>query len=223
VFVAAAAAPVLVRDNFDNARIWGVEGTGEVSIAEGLALNVLYTYTHARDTRTDRPPNIEGGTPAPNAYIMFRYARPNGRWWVQPYVRIAADQPNLSSLDLGDRRTGADRSRTSIQSFFLNGATARGWVAPGPDGVLGTADDRLAATGETVTQIQDRVLGTANSSPLFPEVEGYVVLGVRGGVRAGRHEMLIDGENLTDENYRGISWGMDGAGAGLNVRYVVRF
>jgi hemoglobin/transferrin/lactoferrin receptor protein len=223
VFVAAATTPVLVRDNFDNARIWGLEASGEISLIEGLVLNTLYTYTRARDTATDLPPNIEGGTPAPNGYVMLRYARPGGRWWVQPYLRVAADQPQFSTLDLGDRRTGADRSRTSIRNFFLNGATARGWVAPGADGAWGTADDLLAVTGETLAEIQNRVLGAADNAPLFTEVEGYATIGVRGGVRLGRHQILIEAENLTDENYRGIGWGMDAPGAGLNVRYLLRF
>jgi hemoglobin/transferrin/lactoferrin receptor protein len=154
---------------------------------------------------------------------MVRYQKPGSRWWVQPYLRIAADQPNLSTLDLSDRRTGADRSRTSIRNFFVNGATARGWVSPGPDGRLGTADDFLTLTGETLAQIQNRVLGIANSAPLFTEVEGYTTIGIRGGVRFGRHEIFVDVENLSDENYRGISWGMDNAGFGLNVRYKFRF
>jgi hemoglobin/transferrin/lactoferrin receptor protein len=142
---------------------------------------------------------------------------------VQPYLRIVADQPNLSSLDLGDRRTGADRSRNSIRAFFLNGATARGWVAPGADGAMGTADDILSVTGETLAQIQNRVLGTANNAPLFPEVLGYTMAGVRGGLRFGPHEVLVDFENISDENFRGISWGMDNAGRGITVRYAVRF
>jgi outer membrane receptor protein involved in Fe transport len=223
VFVAASTAPVLVRDNFDNAKIWGIEGQGQVTLIEGLALDVIYTYLHARDTATDRPPNIEGGTPAPTGYLLLRYSPPGSRWWVQPYLRIVADQPNLSSLDLGDRRTGADRSRNSIRAFFLNGATARGWVAPGADGAMGTADDILSVTGETLAQIQNRVLGTANNAPLFPEVLGYTMAGVRGGLRFGPHEVLVDFENISDENFRGISWGMDNAGRGITVRYAVRF
>ena len=223
VYVAASTSPVLVRANFDNARIWGIEAQGQLSLTDAVAVDVQYTYAHARDTATDQPPNIEGGTPAPVAYLMLRYAKPDSRWWVQPYLRIAADQPNLSSLDLGDRRTGAERSRSSIRSFFLNGATARGWVTAGPDGVLGSADDLLATTGETLAQIQSRVLGTANSAPLFTQVDGFVTVGVRGGLRFGQHEILIDAENLTDATYRGISWGMDGPGFGISVRYVARF
>jgi outer membrane receptor protein involved in Fe transport len=223
VFVAASPNPVLVRDNFDNARIWGVEAFGEVGLSDSFSVNALYTYVNSRDTETDLPPNIEGGTPAPNLFLMLRYMKPGSRWWVQPYVRIAADQPNLSTLDLGDRRTGADRSRNSIRNFFLNGATARGWISPGGDGRLGTADDFLTVTGETLAQIQNRVLGTANNSPLFPEVEGYTMVGVRGGIKYGQHEVMLDLENLTDENFRGISWGMDNAGFGLNARYILRF
>lgn len=224
VFVAASTAPVLVRDNFDNARIWGVEGTGEVRLSDNLTINAVYSYAHARDTTTNLPPNIEGGTPAPNAYLMVRYAKPGGRWWVQPYLHVAADQDRLSSLDLSDRRTGAERTRTAIRNFFLNGATARGWVAPGADGALGTADDILSVSGETVAQIQNRVLGpTAASAPLFTAVDGYTAIGVRGGLRFGAHELLIDLDNLTDENYRGISWGMDAPGFGVNVRYLLRF
>jgi len=223
VFVALSSSPVLVRANFDNARIWGVELRGEVPIRTGLVADGNLTYIHARDTATDMPPNIEGGTPAPNAWLSVRYTEPRGRWWAQGYLRLAADQPNLSSLDLSDRRTGADRSRTSIRNFFVNGATARGWVAAGSDGVLGTADDVLTATGETVTEIQNRVLGTANNAPLFSAVEGYVLLGVRTGFRLRRHEVLIHLENLTDENYRDISWGMDAPGRSVSARYRLTF
>jgi outer membrane receptor protein involved in Fe transport len=223
VFVASSTSPVLVRDNFDDARIWGVEASGEVPLMPALTLNTTYTFTRARDLATDLAPNIEGGTPAPTMWLMVRYAPPAGTWWVQPYIQAAAEQSRLSSLDLGDRRIGAERTRASIRNFFLNGATARGWVSSGPDATIGTADDVLAATGETLAQIQNRVLGNANSSVLFPAVKGFTAVGVRGGIRLGRHELFIDAENVTDENYRGISWGMDAPGIGVNLRYVLRF
>jgi hemoglobin/transferrin/lactoferrin receptor protein len=57
-----------------------------------------------------------------------------------PYVHFAANQNRLSTLDLEDRRTGATRTRSNIKNFFYNGATARGWVNAGPDGVF-NADD----------------------------------------------------------------------------------
>jgi hemoglobin/transferrin/lactoferrin receptor protein len=130
----------------------------------------------------------------------------------------------LSSLDLGDRRTGAGRTRSSIQAFFRNGARARDWISAGPDGTFNTADDTLIATGETLAQIQDRVLGVGvSSSSLFPEIPGYATLGVRAAARLGRHELLLDLENLGDRNYRGVSWGIDAPGRGMSLRYVARF
>jgi outer membrane receptor protein involved in Fe transport len=224
VFVAAATTPVLVRANFDHARIWGIEHSGQFTLVPSVTLDTVFTYLRSRDVDTDLPPNIEGGTPAPEAYVLLQYAPAGKRWWVQPYLHAAWDQPHLSSLDLDDRRTGASRSRNSIRNFFLNGATARGWVAPGADGIAATADDVLTATNETLTQVQDRVLGAGvNSSVLFPEVPGYVVFGVRAGIRFGRHELLVEGENLTDRNYRGISWGVDAPGRGIAARFIARF
>jgi hemoglobin/transferrin/lactoferrin receptor protein len=222
VFVASATNPVLVRANFDEARVQGIEGTFEWKPAQSVMIGGVGTWMRARDLSTGAPPNIEGGTPAPDGYLTLRYIAPNARWWVEPYVHAAARQPRLSTLDLEDRRTGATRSRTSIRSFFLNGATARGWVAPGPDNTLGTADD-VAATGETVSEIQDRVLGVSvAAAPLFTAVPGYATVGIRAGARAGRHEFFIDAENLGDTNYRGISWGVDAPGRGIAFRYAIR-
>jgi hemoglobin/transferrin/lactoferrin receptor protein len=224
VFVSLTTVPVLVRANFDNARIWGIEHSAEARLTRELSFRSSFTYLRAKDTTTKLPPNIEGGTPAPQLWLSMRYAKAGQPWWFEPYANIAWKQTHLSSLDLGDRRTGSGRTRASIQSFFRNGARARGWVGAGPDGAFGNADDILLTTGETLAQIQDRVLGVGvNSSSLFPAIPGYQTVGIRGGIRAGRHELLIDLENLTDENYRGISWGVDAPGRGLSVRYVARF
>ena len=43
------------------------------------------------------------------------------------------------------------------------------------------------------------------------------------GVRIGRHELIVDFENVTDENYRGVSWGVDAPGRGVSLRYNARF
>jgi hemoglobin/transferrin/lactoferrin receptor protein len=224
VFVAATTIPVLVRANFDNARIWGIEHSAEARLSSALSLHSAFTYLRARDTTTDLPPNIEGGTPAPDAWISVRWMRPDGRLWVEPYAHVAWEQTHLSSLDLGDRRTGAGRSRTSIRAFFLNGARAKGWIGAGPDGTFGTADDVLTATNETLAQIQDRVLGVGvNSSSLFPTIPGYATFGVRAGLQRGRHKLTIDVENLNDKNYRGLSWGLDAPGRGISLKYVGRF
>ena len=224
VFVPASTAPVLVRANFDEARVWGIEHSAQIRVRSNVSISTAFTYLHARDTTTDLPPNIEGGTPAPTGYVSARWTAGSGRWWVEPYSAFALEQSNLSSLDLADRRTGSERSRASILAFFNNGARARGWIGPGADNVAGSADDVLLVSGETVTQIQNRVLGAGiNSSSLFMAVPAYFTLGTRLGLRAQPHELVVDLWNLTDENFRGISWGVDAAGFGATVRYQVRF
>jgi hemoglobin/transferrin/lactoferrin receptor protein len=224
VFVGATTVPVLVRANFDHARIWGIEHSGHFTLAEPLSLQTVFTYLRAKDTDTGLPPNIEGGTPAPEAYLIARWQRPQSRWWVEPYLHVAWKQTHLSSLDLGDRRTGAGRTRASIQAFFRNGARNRGWIGAGPDSIFGNADDLLLATGETLAQIQDRVLGVGvNSSSLFTAIPGFATVGIRFGAKAGPHQVSIHAENLTDKNYRGMSWGVDAPGRGVSVRYSIGF
>jgi len=226
VFVAVSANPVLVRASFDEARIRGLEATLDVELAPAWRLAGVFTWLHAEDRATGLPPNIEGGTPAPDGWLRLRFAPDGGRrLWVEPYLHAAARQERLSSLDLGDRRTGASRSRSSIASFFTNGARARGLVSSGPDGVAGNADDVLLPTGETLAEVQARVLGpTGAAQPLFPALPGYVVFGLRASLRfGGRHELFADLENLGDESYRGVSWGMDAPGRGVYLRYALSF
>jgi len=225
VYVGVSGNPVLVRTNFDEARIRGLETALDAELGASLFLGGTFTWLHAEDRATGLPPNVEGGTPAPESWLRLRFAPGGGRrYWVEPYVHAAARQERLSTLDLGDRRTGASRSRSSIASFFTNGARARGLVSSGPDAVPGNADDVLLPTGETLAEVQARVLPDGVARPLFDALPGYVVFGIRGAVRfATRHEILVDLENLGDENYRGISWGLDAPGRGAYVRYSLRF
>ena len=225
VYVGVSNTPVLVRTNFDQARIRGLEATLDAQLGSSFTLGGTLTWLRAEDRATGLPPNIEGGTPAPDGWLRLRYAPQGGRrFWVEPYLHAAAQQDRLSTLDLGDRRTGASRSRSSIASFFTNGARARGLVSYGPDGVAGNADDVLLPTGETLAQVQARVLPDGTATPLLSAVPGFVVFGVRGAVRfATRHEVLVDFENIGDESSRGISWGLDAPGRGVYLRYALRF
>jgi hemoglobin/transferrin/lactoferrin receptor protein len=224
VFVAASSNPVLVRANFDRAQVIGFEWTMSLTLPGNLRLKLIATSLRAEDRDTGLPPNIEGGTPPQEAYLLLRYA-PKGRsFWVEPYLHIAAEQDRLSSLDLSDRRTGASRSQSSIANFFNNGARARGLIDVGPDLAPGTSDDTLLETGETLAQVQARVLGPSlASNSLYTAIPGYTVFGIRGGIHFGDSEILVDLENLGDENYRGPSWGMDAPGRGVYVRFATRF
>jgi hemoglobin/transferrin/lactoferrin receptor protein len=215
VFVAASSSPVLVRTNFDEARIYGVESRLEYKPARDWFVGSTFTWLYAKDERTGLAPNIEGGTPPMNGYLRLRYTPRGTRFWAEPILHAAWRQDRLSSLDLSDRRVGAERTRSSIAGFFNNGALARGLVSGGV----------LLSTHETLAQVQDRVLGVGvNSSPLFTKVGGYATIGARAGIHIGeRQDISLELENLTDRNYRGISWGLDAPGRGIFARYAVRF
>lgn len=225
VYVPAATNPVLVRTNFGDARILGFEHSLQWRITERFSAATVLTLLRAEDIDTGLAPNIEGGTPGPDFYLKLRYSHPSGKFWLEPILHAVGKQTRLSSLDLEDRRTGATRTRSNIKNFFYNGATVRGWVGPGLDGVFGTADDILLKTGETLAQIQDRVLGVGvGSAPLFTAVPGYLTVNIRAGFKIGKqHDFIVELENLTDENYRGIAWGLDAPGRSLSISYLTGF
>jgi hemoglobin/transferrin/lactoferrin receptor protein len=225
VYVPASSSPVLVRANYGDARIYGLEHSLQWRITDRLSVATVLTLLRAEDIATGAAPNIEGGTPGPDFYLKLRYANASGTLWLEPYLHAVGRQSRLSSLDLEDRRTGATRTRSNIKNFFYNGATARGWVGPGSDGAFGNADDILLETGETLSQVQDRVLGVGvSSAPLFTRVPGYFTANVRAGFRIGRrHSFIVEIENLTDESYRGIAWGLDAPGRGFSISYLAGF
>ena len=232
----APGSPVLVRVNYDAARINGVEFNSRAHFSDQFSAKANITYVRAYSLLNGLPPNIEGGIPNPAGNFILRY-QPRARFYIEGYSTVAARQRRLSSLDLSDRRTGAARSRGTIQNFFRRGACVRGLTTPGPTG-CGSASSTaiLISTGETLLQVQNRLLpigSTINgvtvvdnntNVPLFTAVAGYVVVGLRGAVRFGeRSEVLFDFENIGDKQYRGISWGIDGGGRGLTLRYRYKF
>ncbi len=133
---------------------------------------------------------------------------------MEAYSTLADRQDRLSSLALSDRRTGAARSRSNIANFFNNGARVRGLTANGV----------LLSTGETLSQVQNRVLGPLSSAPMFTAIPGYVIHGVRGGRQLSeRSSLFVDFGNILDKSHRGVSWGIDGAGRSVTVRYRYQF
>ena len=236
VFVAAATSPVLVRVNFDDARFNGVELSAQAILSRQFSVNGNFTAITARSLFNGAPPNIEGGVPPPTAFLSLRY-QPRSTFYLEAYSTIAGNQDRLSTLDISDRRTGAARSRTNIQNFFRRGACVRGLTTPGPTGCgSASATAILISTGETLLQVQNRLLPlnttvngvfVANNDtavPLFTRVESYALFGLRGAYRLGEHsEIFVDFENIFDESYRGISWGIDGGGRGVTVRYRYKF
>ncbi|HJR07500.1 MAG TPA: TonB-dependent receptor [Pyrinomonadaceae bacterium] len=231
VIVPLSTNPVLVRSNFDDARLYGLEYTLDARLRRDLTFGGNFTMIRAYNKASGLPPNIEGGTPPATAFLRLRYEPTGARYFVEAYSTLADRQTRLSSLDLGDRRTGAARSRNDIRDFFNNGARARGLVQPDATGTL-----RLVATNETLRQVQDRQLplGTVQNGllvssdtiavPLYTYLPGYGLFNLRGGFRVGeRSNIFLDFENIGDKSYRAPSWGIDGPGRSITARYQYRF
>ncbi len=235
VFVALApTSPVLVRVNFDDARFSGVELNGRGRFTDQWSATGNFTYIRAHSLLNGLPPNVEGGIPPATGFVSLRY-QPRSRFYVEGYSVMTGRQNRLSSLDLVDRRTGGGRSRANIQNFFRRGACVRGLTTPGATG-CGSAGGILIPTGETLAQVQNRLLpigATINGVrvvnndtvvPTHPYLAGYGLVGVRGAVKFGeKSELFVDFENVFDKSYRGISWGIDGAGRGVTLRYRYEF
>lgn len=227
-------SPVLVRVNYDDARFNGLEFNTQAKFNDQFSAKANFTYIHAESLLNGLPPNVEGGVPNAAAFLSLRY-QPRSSFYLEAYSTLTARQSRLSSLDLNDRRTGAPRSRGAIQNFFRRGACVHGVTTPGAGG-CNTAGGILISTGETLAQVQNRILpigATINgvtvidnntNVPMLTAVPGYGLIGLRGALRFGEHsEFLFDFENIADKQYRGISWGIDGAGRGITLRYRFKF
>lgn len=224
VFVPLSTSPVLVRANYSSARIYGFEYEVDARLTKDLRFQGNYTDIRAEDKETGLPPNIEGGTPPATGFASFRYEPLGKPFWLEFNSMLATKQDRLSSLDLSDRRTGATRSRSQIANFFRRGACARG-LTNNPDRICGSGDETiLLPTGETISQVQNRVLGTENSAPLFTYLPSYAIFNLRGGIRiAEKSQIFWAFENIFDRPYRNPSWGIDGAGRSFSVAYRFRF
>ena len=224
VFVAASANPVLVRTNFTDAKIWGVEYEMGARLTDRLKFRGNFTYTTAEDKATGVPPNIEGGTPPPTGFVSLRHDWK--RFWVEAYATFASRQDRFSSGDLADRRTGATRTRTQIENYFRRGACVLG-LTPNTAGTCNQAVGQytLRATNENITQVLTRVLGPSfASSPLTRALPGYGLANLRGGIVINEKSQFFWAfENILDQYHRNPSWGIDGTGrnftAGLRFKF----
>ena len=225
VFVPLSSSPVLVQANFGGTRLHGVEYTLNFRITNAWSFGGNYSFVYAEDRATGAPPNLGGGgIPPQMGLLRLRYQPARSNYWIEAYANLAGRQDRLSSLDLADRRTGASRSRANIQNFFRRGACARGITTPGTNGQCNSAGGTLKATGETLAQVQARLLGAADSAPLFAAIPGYGLISLRGGIRFGDHSQIgVDFENIADKSHRLPGWGIDGPGRSVTVRYRYQF
>ena len=210
-YVAGEARPIVTRVNVSRSRILGYEAEATIQIStplrvRGWAAMARGTELETNTPRRRMPPGLGGAT--------LTWQRPGGGWWVEGTMLAATRQDRLSDADIGDARIGASRTPASIASFFNGTAVDRGLVRNGI----------LVATGETLAQVQSRVLGTATLLPMFTETPGFLVLGVRGGFRIGSHlDVTLIGENLGDTNYRIHGSGVDEPGINVMARLRARF
>ena len=205
-FVAEDPRPIVTRTNVDRARILGFEADLRVQITREWHAAAYASMVNGHEVGTDQllrrmSPAFGGG--------RVRWSPARQPFWIEGTSTFAFAQRRLSPGDLSDARIGALRSRDSIAEFFTAGATVLGLVQNGV----------LTATGETLSEVQDRVLGDANSATLFDETPGFLTFGLRAGWQLHSNvELTVITENLTDRNYRWHGSGVDGPGANAQVR-----
>lgn len=203
-YIAQDIRPVATRVNVDHARLLGFDADGSVQIARRWSARAFMSMTDGHLLGTGEylrrmPPPLGGA--------RLRWSA--DRVWVEAAASFAAAQTRYNSGDVTDARIGAARTRPSIASYFNGRAVDLGLAKNGI----------LQATGETLPQVQNRLLGTATTGTLFEETPGFFVLGLRAGIRLSPlFDVVLIGENLTDRNYRLYGSGSDAPGANLQVR-----
>ena len=208
-YIAQDIRPIGTNINADHARIRGFDAAGTVDLGRGWTTRAYFSMTNGRLLATGEylrrmPPPLGGAS--------VRWAAKT--LWIEGTTMIAGAQSRFNSGDLTDARIGATRTRTSIANYFNGTATDLGMVKGGI----------LQATGETLAQVQTRVLGNSASAPLFEQAPGFVVFGLRGGVRVSDAiDFTLIGENLSDRNYRVYGSGVDSPGINVQLRARYRF
>jgi outer membrane receptor protein involved in Fe transport len=225
VTVATSFDPRAVKAfvNDGQSRYYGVEAMARVGLTRRLSLEGNYSYIIGRDLFPNR--TIRRLPPA-MAAARLRYMPSGRRPWVEVSVTGAAEQTRLSGGDRDDERIGASFRRADIASFFHGSR-----VAP----LVNRATGVFGPTGETLAQIQNRVLpigATVNGvrivddssrAPMYLSTAGWAVVSVRSGLPLGERWSLNAGvENLLDRNYRYHGSGVDapGVNAWAGMRFV---
>lgn len=209
--VATAVDPRAVKAfvNDGRARYYGAETIVRFTPASGWQIEGNYSYILGRDLNPNR--NIRR-LPPQQGMLSLRRAR--SRYWWQTSLLFASAQTRLSGGDRDDERIGASRSRSDIAAFF-QGSRIAPYIANGV----------FTPTGETLRQIQDRLLpGTADGTriPLYQETAGWVTWNVQGGFPLNDWMSVSGGvHNVLDRNYRVHGSGVDSPGfnAFLGLRF----
>jgi outer membrane receptor protein involved in Fe transport len=214
VTVATAFDPRAVKAfvNDGQSRYSGVETVMRWTMGRSWWTEAGYSFLAGRDEYPNRPIRR---LPPQMASARMRYTAPRRGYWIELAGAAAGAQKRLSGGDRDDERIGASRSRNDIAAFYRGARVAR---------LLDDAG-RFQPTGETLREIQDRVLpGVADGVrvPLYASTAGWAAAAIRFGYPIGEQTwVFISVENLSDRNYRIHGSGVDGAGRGgyVAVRY----
>jgi outer membrane receptor protein involved in Fe transport len=224
-YVAGEARPIVTRVNVSRSRVRGYEGEANVRLASFLRTRGWASMARGTELETGLHPTAQsprgGGPGLPRRRMppglggaSVTWQPVGARWWVEGSMIAATSQDRLSDGDIGDARIGASRTPASIASFFNGTAVDRGLMR----------DGRLVSTGETLGQVQQRVLGGSTLLAMFNETPGFVVFGARAGIKLGSHvDLTFIGENLGDRNYRLHGSGVDEPGINVIARLRARF
>jgi len=218
--VAALSVPFDSRSvkafvNDGRARYYGIESLVEYKLSDRHNLEANYSFIAGRELNPNR--NIRR-LPPQSASATLRSFFGRRRMWVDLSAAVSGAQERLSGGDIDDERIGASRRRRDIADFF-RGGRVQPFVDP--------ASGQFRPTGETLQQIQNRVLPFVTSDdtrvPLYVKTAGWAAFHIRSGVPIGeRSQLLLAIENLLDKNYRVHGSGIDAPGmnAYAAFRYV---
>jgi hemoglobin/transferrin/lactoferrin receptor protein len=225
VAVATQLEPRAVKAfvNDGRSRYYGLELPARYLVNDRWTVEANYAYILGRELNPNR--NVRRLPPQTGSATLRRVWPGKGAWF-EVSVTAAGKQERLSGGDSDDERIGASFRRRDIADFFNGGRVAR-YLDSG----------LFVPTGETLQQIQDRVLpigGTVNGAlvvddntrvPLYLSTAGWAILGVRAGIRAGESgcRMTVGVENLLDHNYRHHGSGIDAPGVTAYMRVSYSF
>ncbi len=210
-YTATNASPMGTSVNVSAARIRGFEADGRFRVSADWLAAAWFSYSRGTDADANVPlrrvpPGVGG--------VRLRWEPASRPFWIEGVATFMTRYSRMAPGDLSDARMGGRRTLTSIANYFNGTATDLGLVRNGI----------LVPTGETLAQVQQRVLGGASSSELFPEIPGHLVATVRGAYRlTPQIELLVVGDNLGDVNYRNLGSGVDAPGRHVRVSTRITF
>lgn len=201
------ARAVKAFENDGRSRYQGLEARMEGPLARRWTLRSYYSFLAGRDLDPNRPvrrlPPQAGG-------LALRYVPTGRRPWLEVSATAAGPQELWNAGDYDDERIGASRRRRDIADFF-GSELAKPWIAGG----------RFTPTGETLLQIQNRVLpGVSDTTrvALYGRTPGFVDFSIQTGLPLSERMRISAGiGNLLDKNYRVHGSGVDSMGRSVFV------